>query len=109
MPSSEHILLNHEKAYELSREVVQLPSDDHFQGLEQIYGVGTCFTTQNAVVRAHIPLSCGLRYKEAMEVYEYKRREWVRLEVERKERLAVQCHKSRLDHLHIDTLAGLKT
>lgn len=49
------------------------------------------------------------RYDEAVGVYEYKHREWNRLEAERKERLSVQCHKSRLDHLSLDNLAGLKT
>lgn len=48
------------------------------------------------------------RYDEAVGIYEYKHREWKRLEIERKERLSVQCHKSRLDHLNLDTLAGLK-
>lgn len=47
------------------------------------------------------------RYNEAVGVYEYKHREWERLEVERKERLSVKCHQSRLDHLNLDSLAGL--
>lgn len=44
-----------------------------------------------------------------MSTYEYKHREWERLEVERKEQLAVQCHQSRLDHLDLDGLAVLST
>ena len=47
------------------------------------------------------------RYKEAVGVYEYKHREWERLEVERKERLSMKCHQSRLDHLNLDSLTGL--
>lgn len=41
-------------------------------------------------------------------MYEYKHREWERLEIERKERLSSQCHQSRLDNLSLDTLVGLK-
>ncbi|CAM9385522.1 unnamed protein product, partial [Ectocarpus sp. 12 AP-2014] len=47
-----------------------------------------------------------LRYNDAMGVYEYNHREWERLEVERKERLSVTCHQSRLDHLNLDSLAA---
>lgn len=47
------------------------------------------------------------RYNEAVGVYEYKHREWERLEVERKERLSTQCHQSRLDYLSLDSLAAL--
>lgn len=43
-----------------------------------------------------------------MAVYEYKHREWEKLEIERKERLSAQCHKSRLDTLKLDTLVNLK-
>ncbi|CAM9330763.1 unnamed protein product, partial [Ectocarpus sp. 4 AP-2014] len=47
-----------------------------------------------------------LRYNDAMGVYEYNHREWERLEAERKERLSVTCHQSRLDHLNLDSLAA---
>lgn len=49
----------------------------------------------------------SFRYKDAIGVYEYKHREWERLEVERKDRLSMKCHQSRLDHLNIDAFAGL--
>lgn len=47
------------------------------------------------------------RYNEAVGIYEYKHREWVTLEAERKERLSEKCHQSRLDHLNLDSLAAL--
>ena len=71
--------------------------------------ITTCAKLEKKQALIHRNSSWKFRFNSAVSIYERKHREWEILETERKEQLSILCHKSRLEHLSLDTLARTKT